>query len=188
MSEEHPSTTSLGLAFGVALVSLVISGALFVQMQDVRREVREYSFTVRRATAVLGLMGLTLEPGSEYAAVPLDPAPRPGLSEIEAARDGARVAAALGSLRNVRTGLMMRRMEEERAGFPATDEISSYADLRTLLAGYVPLPADPVRQEWIFLAWLRPEPESFLLLTEARDSRRTLITITDQEIIPLNLR
>ncbi len=188
MSEDHPSTTSLALAFGVAIVSLVVSGALFIQMQDVRQEVREYSFAVRRATAVLGVMGLRLEPGSEYATLELDPAPRPARSDIEAARDGARLAAAMGSLRNVRSALVMQRVQEDRLGYPAADEITTFADLRTHLAEYVPLPSDPLRQEWIFLSWLRPEPEVFLLVAEARDSQRTLIAVTDSEIIPLHTR
>jgi hypothetical protein len=188
MSEDRSATTSLALAFGVAIVSLVVSSALFIQMQDVRRDVREYSFSVRRATAVLEIMGLTLEPGPEYDALALDPAPRPAPGDVAAARDGARLAAALGSLRNLRTGLIMRRLEEERRGYPATGEIASYADLRTHLSEYAPLAPDPTRQEWIFLSWLRPEPDRFLAVVEARDSERTLIAVTESGITPLLTR
>jgi len=188
MSEERSAATSPALAFGVAIVSLVVSSALFIQMQDVRREVSEYSFAVHRATAVLEIMGLTLEPGPEYDALSLDPSPRPVPDDVADARDGARLAAAMGSLRGLRTGLIMRRVEEERRGYPGTGEIASYSDLRTHLSDFAPLAPDPTRQEWIFLSWLRPEPDRFLVVVEARDSQRTLIAVTESGITPLLTR
>ncbi|MFC1628160.1 hypothetical protein ACFL3H_03480 [Gemmatimonadota bacterium] len=79
---------------------------------------------------------------------------------------------------------VMRMAEEERSGYPPSSAIRSYADFRELLSDYSYLPADPLEKGWIYLGYMRPSPDTFLLVTEARNRERTLIMVTPEQITP----
>jgi len=185
---ESVKAPSAGIAFGVALLSLVVAGALFIQMQSVAgkvdRQLREYDFKLKRTDALLQALGLSLEPGSEYASLGLEGPPEKNLSEAQQALDQARVAAALGQLRNIQQSFMVRMAEGITARFPPTEAIRSYSDLRDLLSDYADIPADPTQKGWVFLSYFRPTPDRYLLVTEARNTQRTLITISQEGITP----
>ncbi len=185
---ESVKAPSAGIAFGVALLSLVVAGALFLQMQSVRgrvdRQLREYDFKSKRTNALLQALGLSLEPGSEYASLGFEgPPDRPG-TEAQQALDQARIAVALGQLRNIQQSFMVRMAEGITARFPPTEAIRRYSDLRDLLSDYADMPADPTQKSWVFLCYFCPTPDRYLLVTEARNTQRTLVTISQEGIIP----
>ena len=182
---------SAGIAFGVALASLAISGVLFFQVQGLRaklnRQLEESAFLLHRTAALLEELGLTLEPGPEYEGLGLRRYPSVLPDEAARALDDSKTAVALGQLRTIQTAFVMRMAEEDRGGFPASTEIRSYADLREHLSDYAFLPDDPLEKGWVFLGYLRPARDSFLLLTEARNAARTLITVTPERITPWSM-
>lgn len=180
-SEKSPSA---GIAFGVALLSLVISGALFVIMQDMKNEVEQFRFKLRRTDILLEAVDLNLEPGMEYSGLQLEAPGRTERTEAEKALDQSKIAVALSQLRDISRAFVMRQVETGYVYFPPSEDIRSYTDLREILLEYTDLPPDPTRQGWVFLSYFRPDPEDYLLVVEARDSQRTLITVTSSEIIP----
>ncbi|MFC1499456.1 hypothetical protein ACFL6T_00375 [Candidatus Zixiibacteriota bacterium] len=179
---------SAGLAFGVALVSLLISGVLFFQMQSLqgrmKRELEENTFQLHRTGALLEALGISLEPGSEYEGLELTWPPESPVSEAARALDQSKTAVALGQLRNIQTAFLMRMTGNDLPGYPTSTEIRSYTDLREVLADFAYLPTDPLEKGWVFLGYLRPARDSFVLLTEARNRERTLITVTPEQITP----
>lgn len=181
-------TPAAGIAFGVALVSLMISSVLFFQMQGLRgkttEQLAECSFHLHRTGALLETLGISLEPGPGYESLNLTWPPTALRSDAARALDQSRVAVALGQLRNIQMAFVMRMTEEERFGYPPSSTIRSYADFREILLDYAFLPADPLEKGWIFLGYLRPSPDTFLLVTEARNQERTLIMITPEQITP----
>ena len=185
---EQGKTPAAGIAFGVALISLLISGVLFFQMQSLRGktidQLAECSFHLHRTGALLETLGISLEPGAGYESLNLTWPPVPLQSEAARALDQSKMAVALGLLRNIQMAFVMRTAEDDRRGYPPSSAINSYTDFREFLSDFAFLPADPLEKGWIFLGYLRPSPDSFLLVTEARNRERTLITITPEQITP----
>ncbi len=185
---EQGKTPAAGIAFGIALVSLLISGVLFFQMQGLRGKIKEQlaecSFHLHRTGALLETLGISLDPGPGYESLNLTLPPVPLQSEAARALDQSKMAVALGQLRNIQMAFVMLTAEEERPGYPSSSTIRSYADFREILSDYAFLPADPLEKGWIFLGYLRPSPDTFLLVTEARNRERTLILITPEQITP----
>ncbi len=179
---------SAGFAFGVALASLLVSGALFFHTLSlsgkVNRQLKQNSFQLHRTGALLEALGLSLEPGLEYENLNLTWPPAPPVSDAARALDQSKTAAALGQLRNIQMAFAMRMVEDDRSAYPTSFEIRSYADLREALSDFAFLPADPLDKGWVFLGYLRPARDRFILLTEARNRARTLITVTPEQIMP----
>ena len=90
----------------------------------------------------------------------------------------------MGQLRDVQRSLLMHLMESIRPEFPPTEEIATSANLQEMLSYYMDRPLGDAGLSWVFLSYYRKNPQEFLLVTEARDSQQTLITVTQDQITP----
>ncbi len=171
----------LAAVFGLA-VAIVAAAVLFAQIQSVRSEIEAVNFEIRRVNIVLSAIGLTLEPVDELGRPQFGLLPQAQRSEIQVALDRSRVATAVGQLRDVQRSFLMHRAESFKPEYPPTDSISTYADLNRFLSEYRHLPPAQETLAWVFLCYYCSNPEEYLLVTEAKDSRRTLITITPTQI------
>jgi len=179
---------SAGFAFGVALASLLVSGALFFHTLSlsgkVNRQLEANSFQLHRTGALLEALGLSLEPGPEYESLGLTWPPAPLSSDVARALDQSKTAVALSQLRNIQVAFAMKMVEGDRSDYPISSEIRSYADLREAFSDFAFLPSNPLEKGWVFLGYLRPARDRFVLLTEVRNRARTLITVTPEQIMP----
>ena|GEM_PF-2114844 len=185
-TQEKAGTGSV--PFIVAFVSLVaaiiVAILLSGRIKAMQLEINALEFRIHRATAVLTELGLTLEPSGSAGDPQASVVPGSGRSEIQAALDQSKVAAALGQLRNVQRSFLMHISESMKPEFPPTDTIRTFADLHRIILYY--LPGDPAEEtlSWTFLCYYRKSSQDFLLVAEAKDSQRTLITVTSSQITP----
>ena len=177
-----PATPSASLAFGAALVAVILSAVALVQVISMRQEQSDLARDVGRMEATLSAMGYRVNPGTDPGGMGPDPIDALRNLSPRAALDKAKVAAALADLQQVRNGLTMMIAESGMPFYPPENQIRNYEDLRRLLADYVPLKPTQADANWVFLSYARPSPEEFVLLAEARDALRTFITATPNGI------
>ena len=184
--KEHAGP-SIGLTFGIALLSLIVAAVLLFQFLSLRSAVREdredTQRFVSRAEIALGLLGLSVTPEAGTVPPP-ERDPRAPTRAANAALDQAKLAVALSELRNVQRGLVMRMAEGYGSGFPGTGEVRTYADLQRILSDYGSMKPRAEDAGWVFLSYRRTAEGGFLLLAECRDSQRTFITVTQDIIKP----
>lgn len=97
-----------------------------------------------------------------------------GKKEKPSPVDQAQVAAAQVELRSVRQALGAYYGEEGR--YPATAEINSLDDLRTVLVGRLFLPEEPA---WTFVSYASPSPDRYLMTVRAHDGARTVLGFSE---------
>jgi hypothetical protein len=88
--------------------------------------------------------------------------------------DQARIAAAMVELRSVKSGLALYA-RLKGPSYPATAEINSLDDLREILAGSIPLQADPA---FTFMSYTSAHADTFVLVVRALDDGRTPLFVT----------
>ncbi len=106
----------------------------------------------------------------------------PGQGEGTSPVDQAHIAAAQTELHSVRQALSAFHGLEGR--YPATEEIGSLEDLRTVLAGRLFLPEQPA---WTFVTYASPEPDCYLMTVRARDGAGTVLGFSESkapEVLP----
>lgn len=100
-----------------------------------------------------------------------------------AIEDDTLVYAAKAELASVQTGLLMYRAENIESRYPSVMAIFSYGTLRYHLSPFVRLP-DEYQAPFIFKSYVRAMPDTFVLQAWAKDSKRTVITVTPTSITP----
>ncbi len=177
-----PTAPSAALAFGAAVAAVILSVVSLIQVMGMRQEMHDLSRDVGRIEATLSAMGYRVNPRTDPSGSGTDPADAIRNLSPRTALGRARVASALAELQQVRNGLTMMIADGMTPGYPPENQIRNYEDLRRLLADFVPLKPTQSEANWVFLSYTRPSPDEFVLLTEARDTARTFITVTPHGI------
>ena len=99
----------------------------------------------------------------------------PGRKEEEATK----LRYAMSELASVKVGLGMFHAESEfpHQGYPSTEDITSYDDLKNVLSPYIRLP-DEDMASFTFISFTSERPITFVLVARAKDRRKTTITVT----------
>ena len=97
--------------------------------------------------------------------------------------DQARIGAAKAELATVRNGLGMYQAENDTSAYPGAAMVTSHRDLIDILLPYIRMP-EPQDASWTFVSYARARPDTFALRAKAKDTARTLITVTSVVILP----
>lgn len=169
----------------ISLVAVIILAIILSAGNNaLKSDIHELEYRVHRLSSVLSAMGLVPDFDEFKGLSNSTWEPGENRSEIQAALDQSKVAAAMGHLRDIQRSLVMHLMESFRPEFPPTEEIVSFEYLQEILSDYLPRSLDDAAQPWVFLSYYRKSPQEFLLVMEARDSQQTLITVTQDQITP----
>jgi len=90
---------------------------------------------------------------------------------------------AKAELSSVQTGLRMYLFDGGEDAYPSAAAINSYRDLKYVLSNFVQLP-DEEQASFTFHSYARLRADTFILKARARDSKRTIITVTPSSITP----
>jgi len=98
--------------------------------------------------------------------------------------DRARIGAAKAELATIRNGLGMYQAESDISAYPGASDMTSYQAIREILSPYLRLPETEDDAAWTFVSYARAMRDTFVLKGRARDSARTVITVTPTGIWP----
>ena len=183
---EKPRSGSIPFAIAmISLVAVIILAIILSAKNDaLKSDIHELEYRIHRLSSVLSAMGLAPDFDEFTGFSDFTWEPGKSRSEIQAALDQSKVAAAMGHLRSIQMSLVMQLMESFRPEFPPTEEIVTFEDLQEFLSDYLPRSREDAALPWVFLSYYRKSPQEFLLVMEARDSQQTLITVTQDQITP----
>lgn len=169
----------------ISLVAVIILAIILSAGNNaLKSDIHELEYRVHRLSSVLSAMGLVPDFDKFTGLSDFTWEPGESRSEIQAALDQSKVAAAMGHLRDIQRSLVMHLMESFRPEFPPTEEIVTFENLQEILSEYLPRSLEDAMQPWVFLSYYRKSAQEFLLVMEARDSQQTLITVTQDQITP----
>ncbi len=93
----------------------------------------------------------------------------------------ARISAAEYEMTLAMRGIFMYQTTNDTMAFPHTDLIQNYEDLRLVVASFIGMPPREEDSRFTFISYTADDT-SFTLLARARDSDRTLMTLTNSRI------
>ena len=183
---EKPLSGSIPFAIAMTglIAAIILAIILSAGNNALKIDIHELEYRVHRLSSVLSAMGLVPDFDEFTGLSDFTWEPGDSRSEIQAALDQSKVAAAMGHLRDIQRSLVMHLMESFRPEFPPTEEINTFENLQEILSDYLPRSLDNAAPPWVFLSYYRKSPQEFLLVMEARDSQQTLITVTQDQITP----
>jgi prepilin-type N-terminal cleavage/methylation domain-containing protein len=93
----------------------------------------------------------------------------------------ARISAAEYEMTLAMRGIYMYQTTNDTMAFPPTSMISSYEDLRLVVAPFIGMPPREEDSKFFFVSYSGVDT-SFTLIARARDSARTQLTLTNDHI------
>ncbi|MFC1530178.1 hypothetical protein ACFL6R_05615 [Gemmatimonadota bacterium] len=133
--------------------------------------------------AVIMLMAACASSSSRQPDVPEPPRMNVPESSRVTVSEMARIGAAKAEMATVKMGLGMFQAESDISAYPGTARITSYQTLRDILSPYLRMP-EAEDASWTFASYARAREDTFVLKGRARDSARTVITVTPTGIWP----
>lgn len=97
--------------------------------------------------------------------------------------DETLVYMAKAELASVRNGFNMYLVDGGESAYPSTAAINSYDNLKYVLSDFVQL-LDEELASFTFHSYARAGADTFILKATAKDSKRTIITVTPTSITP----
>jgi len=165
MSRNVQSTAALVLS----IVAIGLCGYMLGSLSGVSSDVAELTDLVREIqtdtranSSILGRLGVAATGPS----------------------DQARIGQAKADLAAVKQGLDMYQAENESSAYPMSASVNSYEDLRNVISSYVRLPFRAEDVAFTFASYTSAHPDTFVLTARAKDSNRTVITLTPTVIRP----
>ena len=93
----------------------------------------------------------------------------------------ARISAAEYEMTLAMRGIYMYQTTNDTMAFPHTSLISSYEDLRLVVAPFIGMPPREEDSRFSFVSY-SADDTSFTLVTRAKDSERTYLILTNDQI------
>jgi prepilin-type N-terminal cleavage/methylation domain-containing protein len=94
----------------------------------------------------------------------------------------ARISAAEYEMTLAMRGIYMYQTTNDTLSFPNTSMISSYEDLRLVVAPFIGMPPREEDSKFTFISYTANDT-SFTLIARAKDSERTQLTLTNDHIV-----
>ncbi|MFC1544435.1 hypothetical protein ACFL4Y_04190 [Gemmatimonadota bacterium] len=175
----HGIQPAAALVVAALIVGCAGQAATRPDVQQLEARIQELEARIAEMQAQIEELTRTLRPIQA-----LEELVQQGLQQrFEGVSDRARIGAAKAELATIKQGLGMFQAESDDSAYPGTADISSYADLRNTVSPYVRI-ARGEDAAYTFVAYTSAKPDTFVLLAKARDSARTLITVTPTVITP----
>jgi general secretion pathway protein G len=105
------------------------------------------------------------------------------IPRFQGVSDKAKIGAAKAELATVKNLLGMYQAENDTSAYPAAADVTSHAELVTILEPYGGIPAAS-EASWTFVSYARATEDTFVLTGKADDRNRTVITVTPTVITP----
>lgn len=90
------------------------------------------------------------------------------------------IRQAKEELEKIRIALCMYQAENDSSAFPPTSVVTRTRDLMNLVNPYVRMPEEI---HWSYVSYVSAAPDTFVLLTKARDSRFTVLAVNPTGVI-----
>ena len=105
------------------------------------------------------------------------------IPRFQGVSDKAKIGAAKAELATIKNLLGMYQAENDTSAYPAAADITSHAELVTILAPYGGIPA-AAEASWSFTSYARATEDTFVLTGKANDRSRTTVVVTPTVITP----